>query len=166
MDDKEKERLKGSPSRDTFKQKHKVVLNNKFYACDLDFVLVAKYPFRIVAFLDYKRGREGITFSEVVAYNVLLQIAPIYIIRGNDPETGPFQIYKYNWSDPVPEPPNVELIPIRQCEGWPELGNWERELRKQGGKLNDERTNSKPRASSNDWQKGTQGVKSPCPAPA
>ena len=70
MDDKTKI-LKGSPSRDSFKQLHKSHCPQSYYACDLDFILVAKYPFRIIAFIDYKKHSDKITFSEVIAYNEL-----------------------------------------------------------------------------------------------
>lgn len=65
--DKDKQDLKGSPTRDTFKRCHKD-LCKQFYACDLDFVLVAKFPYRIISFLDYKKLRENITFSEVITF--------------------------------------------------------------------------------------------------
>ncbi len=129
MENKAKENLIGSPSRDIFKSKHKKLLSKKFYACDLDFILVAKCPFHIVAFLDYKKGREPITFSEVIAYNILKQIAPVFIIRGGKPETGPFKIFKYNNGNPSPEPPIVDLVLIRHCESWTDFGDWEQELR-------------------------------------
>lgn len=128
MQDTRKQELKGSESRDQFKYLHKK-LDKKFYACDIDFVLVDKYPFRIVAFLDYKGRFEKVTFSEVIAYNYLLTIAPLYIIRSRDVETGPFDIWSYLGGDPQPEPPVIKDELVRQCESWNDLGEWEHELR-------------------------------------
>lgn len=126
--DEAKQNLTGSPSRDTFKRRHKD-LCKQFYACDLDFVLIAKEPYRIISFLDYKKLRENITFSEVIAYNILKQIAPVYIVRGKDPEKGPFVVWEFKNGDPKPDPPTVELELIKQCETWAVLEIWEMELR-------------------------------------
>ncbi len=136
MEDKAKEQLKGSPSRDTFKQKHKLLAPNSFYACDLDLVLIAKTPTdRIAAFLDYKRAFDIVTFSEVVAYNQLAYTAPIYIVKGNDPATGPFVVYSYKRGDPRPNPPAVELIKVAACRSWADLVEWEQNIRE--GKANE-----------------------------
>jgi len=130
--DEAKKNLKGSESRDTFKQQHKLHAPSSFYACDLDFVLVIKYPSAsIKAFLDYKRFSENITFSEVIAYNQLLKTAPIFIIRGNDPEHGAFYIQQYKGGDWHPNPPKTELIEVAKCPTWAELVEWERKLRQE-----------------------------------
>jgi hypothetical protein len=126
---KQKEALRGSPSRDAFKHAHKVRLASSFYACDLDFIFVAKFPYRIVAFLDYKRMSDGATFSEVIAWNDLMALRPVFIIRSDNPELGPFSIYRFMGGDPAPEPPICDFQSIRQCETWEDLGEWEQELR-------------------------------------
>lgn len=104
-------------------------MNRRFYACDLDFVLVEKYPFRIVAFLDFKKPFESITFAEVIGYNALSPVAPIYIVRSRDPENGPFSITRFICGDPKPDPPVVEELPIASCETWEEYGASEKDLR-------------------------------------
>jgi hypothetical protein len=128
--DEWKKGLKGSPSRDIFKAEHKKRAPKSFYACDLDFVLVAKFPSaHIVAILDYKKPRDNVSFSEVIAYNELSKHIPLYIIRGNDPKRGPFIIERYDSGDHRPEPPIVNTTPIRQCESWQDLAEWEKTLR-------------------------------------
>lgn len=128
MLDKRKQYLKGSPSRDSFKYQHKK-LSRKLYACDLDFILVAKFPYRIIAFIDYKQGTEPLTFSEVIAFNQLKTIALVFIIRGKEAESGPFQIFKFEGGNPTPNPPTYDLTAIRQCETWQDLEEWEKQLR-------------------------------------
>lgn len=124
-----KQGLKGSPSRDEFKRRHKD-LSATFYAGDLDFVLVTKYPKAgIVAFLDYKRCGDQVTFAEAIAYNSLLSIAPVYIVQGDNPNTGPFTVLEYKGGDWRPEPPVVSLIYCETVQDWRGFGNWERRLR-------------------------------------
>ena len=130
MDDS-KRALKGSPSRDLFKQAHKN-LSKQFYSCDIDFVWVGKYPPRIIAFLDFKLPRDRVTFSEVLAYNDLLRIAPVYIVESPDPTTGPFKVYSYSGGDFRPNPPDVELEHIETCPDWLSFGKWERKVRSDG----------------------------------
>ena len=114
-------------------EKRKLPYSNKsFYACDIDFVLVAKFPFRIVAFLDYKGKSERITFSEVIAYNNLITIAPLYVIRSNNAKKGPFDIWNYLHGDPKPEPPVIKDELVRQCETWQDFEEWECSLREKG----------------------------------
>lgn len=127
--DESKKNLEGSPSRDKFKMLHKQFAPKNYYACDLDFILVAKYPARIIACLDFKLRLDKITFAEVVAYNELVKYFPIYIITGKDAEHGPFVVEKYIDGDEKPEPPVVEKILIRQCETWDDLADWEKSIR-------------------------------------
>ena len=129
--DKDKENLKGSPSRDLFKQLHKKMMPRSFYACDLDFVLVSKYPNRIVAFIDYKTKNDPVRFSEVVAYNELIKQAPLFIIisKKDEIESGPFHIFQYFGGNPKPEPPEVEMNLVLNCLSWKELSIWESEIR-------------------------------------
>lgn len=132
--DKDKENLKGSPSRDLFKQLHKRMMPRSFYACDLDFVLISKYPNRIVAFIDYKTTKDYPRFSEVVAYNELIKQAPLFIIQSkkDDIETGPFHVFQYLGGDPAPEPPEVDINLVLSCLSWKELAIWEKEIRNNG----------------------------------
>lgn len=139
--DKSKEKLKGSDSRDIFKQLHREKLGNGFYASDLDLCLIAKYPPGIVAFLDYKRLNDYVSFSEGTLYNVLLKIAPVYVIKAeliDNTIYGPFEIDRIHHVDWKPEPPNVYYysdlpVPIKEdviiCENWTELKKWESEIR-------------------------------------
>ena len=129
MDDKGKEGLKGSPSRDSFKQKHKS-LDPSFYACDLDFVLVDKKEGgRIVAFLDFKKPLDSITFSEVLAYEILKVIAPIYIVVSPAPDDGPFSVRQYISGNYRPYPPECNIQKICECLNWEQFAQWEKELR-------------------------------------
>ena len=89
--DKDKQALQGSPLRDKFKRAHKQ-LSGRFYATDLDFILVEKEPPGIVACFDYKHPMDRITFAEVLAYNALN--CPVYIIQASDPEHGPFRVQR------------------------------------------------------------------------
>jgi len=127
MDDNKKA-LKGSPSRDLFKQAHKT-LAKQFYACDIDFVWVGKYPPGIIAFLDFKLPRDKVTFSEVLAYNDLLKIAPVYIVEAPDPVAGPFTVSRYTGGDFKPNPPTVKLEHIETCPDLAAFGEWEQKIR-------------------------------------
>ena len=129
MDDKTK-LLKGSPSRDTFKQAHKS-LSNSFYACDIDFVFVGNHPPGIIAFLDFKLPRDTVTFSEVLAYNDLLKLAPVYIVEASDPANGPFKVARYTRGviNAYPRPPTITLEPVGTFCNLAAFGEWERKIR-------------------------------------
>ena len=137
--DKAKRNLQGSPTRDIFKKAHKDHAPGYCYASDLDLMLVRARPNAdIVAFLDYKKYGEDVTFAEVIAYNSLIknEDKPIYIIRGEDPQLGPFDIYQYldgNWR---PNPPICKLGFIAHCNNWAELVSWELLLRSNNGNHN------------------------------
>ena len=125
--------LKGSPSRDIFKQMHKT-LHRSFYACDIDFVLVGNRPHRpagIIAFLDFKLPQDKVTFSEVLAYNDLLKIAPVYIIESPNPETGPFAIRRFlsGVINRYPAKPSIALDNAEMCCDWEAFEVWERKIR-------------------------------------
>jgi len=134
--DSQTRNLKGSPKRDLFKRKHKD-LNNKFYATDADFCLVSKTPPGTVAYLDYKGSGEGVTFSEVIQYNAWMMQAPVYLVLGENPETGPFDIYRYLGGDWKPNPPTYKTELTKKCDGWEQFEEWESVLRneyqKRGG---------------------------------
>jgi hypothetical protein len=121
--------LKGSPSRDLFKQLHKKG-DKVFYACDIDFCLVGKYPPRIVAYLDVKTMGDTVTFSEVIAYNELIKLAPLYLVYSENIECGVFGIWKYTGGDWHPDPPIINSKKILDCNNWNEFYAWERELRR------------------------------------
>lgn len=132
--DEFKRRRKGSESRDRFKQQHKEL--DKYYeglhATDIDFCLVSKYPPGIVAFLDFKLwSDEGVTFAEVLAYNKLTKIAPVYIIEG-----GPkcldssLIIREYVAGNYRPFPPIVTWGDTTvSISGRQEYSEWEKSLR-------------------------------------
>ena len=122
-----KHHLKGSPSRDLFKYYHKR-LNNKFWGCDIDFVLLDKYPFPdIVAALDYKKHGDEVTFSEVIVYNALIiRGIKVYIVEG-DAESGAFRISEYVGGHHAQ--PSDELSQVCNTESWDEFEQWEQALR-------------------------------------
>lgn len=124
----DKRNLQGSDRRDIFKRVHKT-LSRRFYACDLDFVWAEKSPPGIVAFVDYKHPSDGVTFSEVLVYNTLLKIAPVYIIESPNPELGPFKVLSYLGGDWRPEPPMVHTELARTCPTWAALEQFEQEIR-------------------------------------
>ena len=130
--DEGKRNLMGSPFRDAFKKAHKDYNDGSCYASDLDLVLVVARPEPgVVAFLDCKRPREGITFAEVLLYNALLQATgrPIYIVHSPDPVAGPFSVYQYHGGDWKPDPPKTDTRFVKKCHTWAELALWEKELR-------------------------------------
>ena len=129
MDDA-KRQLKGSERRDIFKQKHKE-LNSRFYATDADFCLISKEPPGTVAYLDYKGPGDRVTFTEAIQYNEWMKQAPVYIIEGDNPKTGPFRIRRYLGADWKPEPPKVNYQDEMIAKDWQELGEWESELRQE-----------------------------------
>ncbi len=88
--------LKGSEKRDVFKWAHKAKMENaSFYASDADLVLAGTFPRGVIAYLDYKGSGEGITFTEQIVYDEWVISKPVYIIKGSDPENGPFVVSKY-----------------------------------------------------------------------
>ena len=125
-----KKLLKGSPSRDIFKQMHKT-LPGRFYACDIDFVLVENRPPYILAFLDFKLPYDSVTFTEILAYNRLLAVAPIYIVESPNPETGPFSIRRYSSGviKAYPAKPVITLGEAETCHDWQAFGQWEQSVR-------------------------------------
>lgn len=131
-----KRNLQGSENLDIFKRRHKSI-NPIFYACDGDLCLVSKFPPGTVAYLDYKTTTDYVTFSEGIQYNEWMHHAPVFIIEGDDPENGPFTIYRYLGANWRPEPPTVNLEKVEYCETWTEFEAWEtwirNEYRKRGG---------------------------------
>jgi hypothetical protein len=118
---------KGSPSRDLFKRKHKD-LSKEFYACDLDFVFVTKYPLPdIVAVVDYKQSSDDVTFSEVIAYNGLVKRGiPVYIVSG-DAEAGSFVISRYTGGHH--KKPRYTSTEVATTSSWLEFSEWEKAIR-------------------------------------
>jgi hypothetical protein len=126
--DKQKRNLKGSEKRDVFKRRHKD-LRGSFYATDADFCLVSKKPPGTVAYLDYKASYDSVTFAEVIQYNEWRNHAPVFIFEGDDPENGPFIVYRYLGGNWKPEPPEIELERITELEDWRAVERWEANLR-------------------------------------
>lgn len=122
--------LRGSPRRDAFKHAHKAKLGPGFWASDLDLVLIRKAPPGIVAILDCKQPGEPLSFAEVIAYNALMRLVPIFVVEARDAETGPFRVLAYHGGDWRPSPPIVRLEPVADCADWAALGEWESALRR------------------------------------
>lgn len=123
-----KHTLQGSESRDRFKRKHKDY-GRDLWASDCDFALVSKTPPGVVAYWDYKTRMDDVTFTETILYNEWMRTRPVYIIVGTDPEKGPFDVYRYEGGDFIPEPPKVKLRHVARCDDFLALTNWERQLR-------------------------------------
>lgn len=133
--DEQLKSLQGSESRDIFKRCHKQ-LSRTLYATDADLCLVSKSPPGTVAYLDYKKRNDSVTFTEVIQYNEWMRLAPVYIVSGDDPESGPFTIYRYLGGDWKPHPPTVHLEQERHCLSWQEFEDWEIDVRRQYHKRN------------------------------
>jgi len=118
--DKRLVNLKGSENRDTFKQAHKEFLGNGFYGGDLDYVVVEFKPPGIVAFYDYKMPGDSVSNTEVVYYNELIKIAPLYIVESQKPREGPFKIdiYLLGKTNGIDIPPTVCTQEICICKNW------------------------------------------------
>lgn len=124
--------LKGSPLRDLFKQLHKSELPRHMTGCDLDFVIVEKNPDCIVAFYDLKRTGEAVTFAEVIGYNALLRVAPLYLLFTAGPEAleaGRFEVQRYLGGNRGPNPPTVRTELHARLASWDEFCGWEQGLR-------------------------------------
>lgn len=122
-----KQQLKGSESRDMFKYMHKQT-HPDHWACDLDFVLVAKFPTPdVIAVLDYKTPRDTIGFSEVIAYNAIIKRGlPVFIVYG-DAEKGMFSISRYYAGNH--QKPTWKLIQVATTASWDEFHKWEANIR-------------------------------------
>lgn len=125
-------KLKGSPLRDLFKQLHKKELKRHMFGCDLDFVIVEKNPDVIVAFFDVKVLGEEVTFTEVIAYNKLLKIAPLYLLYTSGEYglmVGEFEVFKYLGGDRWPNPPIVQTEHMGTITSWRQFESWEQRMR-------------------------------------
>lgn len=123
---------KGSPLNDLFKQYHKLRLPNHMFGSDIDFVIVEKNPDCIVAFKDLKRLDEGVTFAEVIAYNQLIRLAPLYLLyvqSESDVIAGKFDVHRYLGGNRGPNPPVVRTELYARITCWDEYNRWEQELR-------------------------------------
>lgn len=131
MDDSTR-KLKGSENLDLFKYLHKNKLPKGFYAFDVDLCLVQKDDKRIVAFLDLKVGQDQATFSEILGYVRLIELAPLFFLYVDNTagvEKGCFYITQFTGGDYKPYPPVLNQIPIHQCIDWSAYNNWENLLR-------------------------------------
>lgn len=124
--------LQGSSLNDVFKNLHKRYLAPHMVGCDLDFVIVEKNPDCIVAFKDIKRLGEPVTFTEVITYNVLMKVAPVYLLYADGEEgvnAGQFTIHRYFGGDRRPNPPTIRTRLWRQTANWEEFARWEQDMR-------------------------------------
>lgn len=128
--DENKRELIGSEKHDIFKRKHKD-LPGGFYATDCDFALVNKHPPGTVAYLDYKDPNDSVTFAEAIQYNEWMKTAPVYIVEGASPETGPFVIRRYLGGNWRPDPPDVNWGDEVIVDNWEIFGLWEWALREE-----------------------------------
>lgn len=126
--------LVGSPHRDAFKHWHKS-LDRGFYGCDLDFVLVGKSPPRIVAVLDYKKPHEPVAFSEVLAYNHLVESGiPVYLVS-TAPLLPPYTsltVRQYLGGDWRPSPPVYQVHSVLNKVPPSRFEAWQRAIRRRG----------------------------------
>lgn len=134
MDDNKKN-LKGSPSRDEFKWRHKKLRRN-LYGSDLDYSLVEFQPEGIAGFIDFKKDHDCISTTEVILYNTISFIAPVFIVQGDDLENGRFDIYRYYLTDIKSEKPLAEKI--TSVENWHEYEQWEILIRQAYKKQDDD----------------------------
>ena len=125
--------VKGSPTRDTFKQLHKSCLPRHLFAVDADLALVEKAPFGTVALLDVKCGRDSVSFTEVIFYNDLLRYGiPVFIVQANnedDLSNYRVTVSRYAGGDPRPNPPTYKLIEPVALSGFEQYAAWENALR-------------------------------------
>lgn len=131
---------KGSESRDRFKYLHKHMLGKDAWALDSDLELVEKSPRPfIVARLDFKMPNDGISFTEAIAYQTMLDVGiPVYLIEAHsefrDPESDPathrFDIYRLDAADSRPNPPTHHGEYILHDATWDGLAVWEKALRR------------------------------------
>lgn len=126
-----KKNAQGSEAKDVFKKKHKQELPGGCYATDVDLVLIDKQPPGVVAFLDYKKPYDSVTFTEALYYNLIMYNAPVFIIESSTPEDGPFVISRYLGGDWRPEPPDVEIEHVTNLTDWTEFKEWECSLRQE-----------------------------------
>lgn len=138
--------VKGSPTRDKFKQLHKSRLPSYMFACDIDLRWIEKNPYGVVAELDLKVGpRDAVTFSEVIGYNDDLSLGrKVFIIHAADEEALEayrFTVREYLGGDPGPNPVIVRYGEEFLIDGFAEFARWqaaEREAwkaRQRGGKI-------------------------------
>lgn len=125
--DKQKQNLKGSESKDEFKRRHKD-LSPTFYCSDIDLVWVCANPPEVIAHIEFKTHGDSITFTQIILFNRLLSIAPVYIVEGF-PETGEFYIREYLGGDSKSNPPTTKLKDIKYLRNWNEFEVWEWDIR-------------------------------------
>ena len=127
--DAAKQMLKGSPSRDLFKQMHKRT-DRRHYATDIDLAMILKYPWPHMPFyVDHKNHNEPLTFAEVVAYNdAIMRGQRVFIVRGNA-EQGPFVINEYIGGHHLG--PTWTEVFVCEADGWGAFEEWEASVRKE-----------------------------------
>ena len=134
----DKTHLRGSKSRDTMRFWHKQPpIPKNFYASDIDFILVEKYPPHVAAILDWKCPGDQVTFTECIAMNDFMNKGYLcYIIWGEHEESVPGKpvliradIYRYLGGNYRPEPPEIRTERVCQIENEAEWIRWERTVR-------------------------------------
>lgn len=131
--------LQGSESRDVFKRIHRDHGKARpwFYACDIDFCLVAKEPQpHIVAVIDYKEPGDDISFTEVIVYNRLIRRGlPVFIVEGQtsitdtEKDDQSFDILQYQWGNLYSRPAEAFTKTVETGIGWDAFFDWEQEIR-------------------------------------
>ncbi len=138
--DAQKQQLKGSPSRDTFKLMHKQT-HPRHFGCDLDFVCIQKYPFPdIVCWLDFKTAEDNVTFAESIAYNSLVLRGLRGFIVCGDPQLGAFDIFEYIGGHHLG--PTWSQNFVAHVADWEQYQKWESDLRKECGSRFDPKEHS------------------------
>lgn len=121
MNDKIRE-LRGSKRRDDFNYFHKIKLGNGYNASDTDLALLEfKKEKPIVAKIDVKAPNEDFTETEKLYYDYECRGCLYLIVRFNDAENGPFDVYQYQSG-------GTELF-IRHCKDWNDWKSYEDILR-------------------------------------
>lgn len=112
--------MSASPMNDLFKHAHKTKLPYIYPTSDIDMVLIELFPNpHVVAFLEYKYGEDDTTKTQKVLLSSLMKIAPVFIVRSDDPENGPFTITRW---------PVGETVLLKD---WTHFEEWEKKLRAQ-----------------------------------
>ena len=141
MDDR-LQQLKGSESRDWFKQLHKQMLPSVCWCCDVDLELVDKEPIpHIIARIEFKCLGDGPTFTECIAYaEYMVKLAPVYVIYAQHKVAEFCEMAKNGWTSHHRfivyrlistdyRPATWKLERVTDSLDWRGLRRWEMDLR-------------------------------------
>lgn len=126
--------LVGSKSHDCFRAWHKTVLPKNFYASDGDLFLISSKPLGTICLLEFKTGKDSITFTEGVLFTTLKRVGiPTFIItcdewQGSNAFTR-FRVEKFLGADLRQNPIAVKLELIAANMNQKGFEAWERKLR-------------------------------------